>query len=289
MNANSNLMRDLLWVINSPALMRFPDSVEAQVPRLQPSQIDGAHLQAVIGNSQNFRVGKYFESLVHYWLHHIRGCEVTSANHQVVVGGRTVGEIDLIFLDELGLLNHWELTVKFYLKNDSPLTDADSYVGPNARDNLGRKHAHLLNRQLPLSHLHFPEVDIRKAFTRGRIFYHWKTSRPPRDIPQLAPDHQTGQWLRANELPTLLANSHAQYKINQKPFWLANQLRTDDQANNMRSKETLSILQRHFENKETPVLVSVFDAEASLVEETLRYFIVPDSWPESTAAEMYSS
>ena len=115
-----------MWVANSPSLLAFsgettstgiqnePFSVASDQPSLTQSEIDAGHLQGFLAKNPHSTVGRYFESLVYYWIKYVRGLEVLVCNEQIKRAGRTVGEIDLVFRDEKDRFVHWETAVKVF-------------------------------------------------------------------------------------------------------------------------------------------------------------------------------
>jgi len=102
-------VRDLIWVINSPLLMDLTSQESVPTRLLEVSDIDGEHLAVHLSSHPEQRVGRYVEQLIVYWISVIRRCEVVAHALQMRDGKRTVGEIDLLFHDEQGRLNHWEV------------------------------------------------------------------------------------------------------------------------------------------------------------------------------------
>lgn len=127
------------------------------------------------------------------------------------------GEIDLLFRDEQGRLNHWEVACKFYLQVDVSHVPITDYIGPNANDTLSQKATRLLKHQLPLGVRYFPEIEIREAFVKGQIFYHWQTGSRKSLPVELATDHLAGKWLRTREVPELLRDSRLRSPPNPRP------------------------------------------------------------------------
>ena len=105
-------VHDLMWVANSPSLLDVSGgmtsmgnhnelfSVASDQPSLNQSEIDADHLQDFLAENPHSAVGRYFESLVYYWIKYIRGLEVLVCNEQIKRAGRTIGEIALVFRDE---------------------------------------------------------------------------------------------------------------------------------------------------------------------------------------------
>ena len=167
-------VRDLMWVANSPSLLAVSGDmtptgthnelfgVAIDQPSLNQSAINADHLQDFLAKNPHNTVGRYFESLVYYWIKYIRGLEILVCNEQIKRAGRTIGEIDLIFRDEQDRFVHWETAVKFFLHFPQPHSFSSDYVGPNARDNLDRKIHHLFGHQLKQS----PDGPIKTISTR---------------------------------------------------------------------------------------------------------------------------
>src|SRR6476620_12687001 len=94
------------------------------------------------------RLGRYFETLIGYWLSNQDFIKNLRMNVPVREGGKTLGEFDFLFFD--GLRNqmiHWEVAVKFYLyypfdhlNNPTPTqsgtADMMSFYGPKGLDML---------------------------------------------------------------------------------------------------------------------------------------------------------
>jgi len=280
MKTSDFYLRDLLWVVNSPPLMRFEEEESAsQSPALHAGQIDEQHLKQWIESDPVRKVGRYFERLVLYWVRYVRRCEVIAQAQQVIEGDRTVGEIDLVFRDERGLVNHWEIAVKFYLHLAAENTADASFVGPNALDTLRKKRTRLIEHQLPLSANRFPEVAVRHAFVRGRIFYHWKLMDGVVISDELSPGHLTGRWLRSNEVIHAINDDQTKYRILEKPYWLAGQMMEQADSNDLDASGCQHKLEQHFSQKRQPVLLATFKRDVSDGAESERLFVVADDWP----------
>ncbi len=272
-------VRDLVWAVNSPSLMDLTSQDSVPTQPLKVSDVDGEHLRTYLTSQGVQRVGQYFERLIVYWLRSIRGCEIVAHSLQLRDGKRTVGEIDLLFRDEQGRLTHWEVACKFYLQVDVRDAATTDYIGPNANDTLCKKATRLLEHQLPLGGRCFPEIEVREAFVKGRIFYHWQTGSKVSLPSELATLHLEGRWLRTREVPELLRTSHLRYRILRKPFWLADEFADPSGDDILTMDETAQVLQQHFRCRPTPILVSGFRDSTSPVRESERWFIVPNQWP----------
>lgn len=275
MQEEERFVRDLMWAVNSPPLM---DATHRAAQSLQASDIDVEHLRDHFTRHRDRRVGRYFERLLAYWVRYIRRCEVVAHSLQLRDGKRTLGEIDLLFRDEQGRLNHWEVACKFYLQLD--VEDGPTrYIGPNPNDSLQTKASRLLEHQLPLGLRHFPEIELQTAFVKGRIFYHWLGDSKGRAPNELTTDHLKGKWLWARELPELLGTNPLHYRILNKPFWLSDEVIDPSGDELLSPGEASRVLGNHFRDRATPILISGFQDGLSLERECERWFVVPNQWP----------
>lgn len=294
MQQNERFVRDLAWAVNSPMLMDLTREASGDARLLNPDDVDPEHLSGQLTADRTQRVGRYFEQLIVYWIRFIRRCEVVAQGLPIRDGKRTVGEIDLLFRDEHGRLTHWEVACKFYLQVRGEGDARMDYVGPNANDTLGKKATRLVEHQLPLGTRYFPEIDVQAAFVKGRIFYHWQHAREvsladewsscdvvPGDLVAgcLAPGHLGGSWMWARETRELFCDAGRRYRILRKPFWLADEFASVTDDGVMTAEEVARVLDGHFTERGTPVLLSVFPECTTPVRECERWFIVPDDWP----------
>ena len=280
MQETERFVHDLVWAVNSPSLMDLTSHVSVPRQPLKVSDVDCEHLNTYLNEHREQRVGRYFERLIVYWIGFIRRCEIVAHSQQLRDGNRTIGEIDMLFRDEQGRLNHWELACKFYLQvdvGDVPVTD---YVGPNANDTLRKKATRLVEHQLPLGGRYFPAIDVREAFVKGRIFYHWQTGRKEPLSAELAADHLEGGWTWAREAPELLRTRDLRYRILQKPHWLAEEFADPSDDDLLNTEQARQLLQNHFRKRQSPILISGFGDGTSSVPESQRWFIVPNGWPQ---------
>lgn len=271
-------VRDLTWAINSPSLLTNPPTII----KVDPDQIDAEHLASFLNQSSCRRVGRYFERLVLYWLKFIRNVEVVAESLQIREENRTIGEIDVLFRDEQDRLTHWEIAVKFYLYFSGESAIDSHFIGPNAADTFERKIGKLFGHQLPRSKKHFPDVEIRQAFVKGRIFYH-SLDAIPHELPRLlSPDHLHGTWIWATQLDQIGQNDEAFYRILHKPFWLSEDRVLTNQTidSELLSLEALiANLTNHFTSDKRPILVSQLKSDDMTSVETDRIFVVPVGWP----------
>ncbi|WP_198000007.1 DUF1853 family protein [Gimesia alba] len=273
-------LRDLKWAITSPSLIleSLKEEHHSEVPDFQV--IDVPHLENYLTPYSRFRIGTYFEGLVLYWLEHIRRLKIIARHQQIFEENQTIGEIDILFEDEAGVVNHWEIAVKFYLFDPGDNETGSHFVGPNVKDTFEKKMRRLFDFQLPLSQTHFPEVDRRQAFVKGMIFYHPDHSSPKQLPEKLSPRHERGSWLHLSALSRLTAqHGELRFLIREKPDWLSAALcsKSDDRLLNF--KELQQQLETHFQHKQRPILISALTCQQSVYREVDRVFIVSESWP----------
>lgn len=269
----SQAIEDLLWVLQSPPLIVGANVVEPIT--VDADAIDAAELTEFLAMRPGHRVGKYFENLVLFWLERIRKVEIVATNIQIQDGTRTLGEIDFLFRDEQGNLNHWEASVKFFLH--FPNDNGSHYPGPNASDNFERKITKLLERQLPISEIHYPDVTVRRAFVRGKLFYHSQIEQPSVLPDHMNPAHLRGRWIRQTELEALAQYKNATGHILWKPLWLTAPVTGDGST----IEELIGSLRDHFAKSAYPVLISITQPGNTAAAEIERLFVVPSSWPQT--------
>ncbi|NND99747.1 MAG: DUF1853 family protein [Pirellulaceae bacterium] len=292
----NRLIRDLLWVVNSPSLVTNADAVQGiESPRIEPAQIEPAriepaqlnraqidpdHLAHCLQKFTGHRVGHYFEHLVHYYLEHVRRLPILARSQQVRDANRTIGEIDLIFRDEQDRVTHWEIAVKFYLHFPHDNFSPSHFIGPNASDTFERKMDRLYSHQLPLSQSQFPDVQIRQAYVKGRIFYALDLPPPERLPKRLSSDHARGHWLRSSQIDSLDASPASRYRILRKPHWLSAEIANEDDPDLLTPSALINTLQRHFGKTDRPVLISQLQPDQQHFAEVSRIFVVSQHWPQ---------
>ncbi len=162
------------------------------------------------------RLGLYAEDLLAFWLGDVGWHEFALLDrHRVVMDGRrTLGELDFLVenLDD-GAIEHWELTVKFYLGHAD--FRPSHWVGVNATDRLGRKLHHLAHRQFDPARVAGLGVERRRAIIKGRLF--WPLDQPSMTgvdrFQWMAPAALVGHW--GHRLPAF-----GRWRAAQRAEWL---------------------------------------------------------------------
>lgn len=263
-------INDLVWTLSSPSLV-VDDLAVSQI-MLEPGLVKGGDLLDFLAARPVRRVGRYFENLLAFWLEYVRGVEMIGQGIQIRDGKKTVGELDFLFRDEDGLLNHWEAAVKFFLY--LPNNIGSNFPGPNASDNFELKTDKLFTQQLTVSETHYPDIEIRRAFVRGQIFYHPSIGQPDSLPERLAPDHLRGHWIRHSQLDWLEDLGRTTGHIAHKPFWFTPLADSEP----LRMTELRKELKHHFAVASHPVMVCVLNQTGD--SEVDRVFVVPDTWPD---------
>jgi uncharacterized protein len=275
----SQAVRDLRWVMESPSLITNGCSHISH-----NSHVDAADLERFLQAQTSHRVGHYFESLVHYWLKHVRCVNVVDDRVQIFEGKQTVGELDFLFEDEDGCLTHLETAVKFYFYLPSDNALGECFVGPNPADNFQCKTDRLFQHQLAISETYFPDVQRRIAIVKGRIFYHPALARPSELPPPMSDNHLQNTWLYRRDTNWFReCHPDSLFRVLPKPYWLA-----DDEVNVgdeslLSANALLKRLDDDFTTFDRPRLVSVLRNSDDLCREVDRVFVVDDRWPKQTS------
>ena len=203
-------VRELAWTLLSPPLIETaacsirhplhasdwvarPDALADWLLQLD-TQPDA--LLAFLQQQPIRRLGHYYESLWQFALQAAPGVELLAHNLPIREGNQTLGELDLLVRDQEGV-HHVELAVKFYLG----VAEADGAVrwwGPNPRDRLDLKLAHLCRHQLPLSghpaaRELLPEGPVQASFWMGGWLFDRYGVEPPASR-CLAGHPAAGRW-----------------------------------------------------------------------------------------------
>lgn len=282
------------WALNSPSLFHF--SEEWPEARFIRQGIGGENphlhlpfLQNLDENPDRFRIyfkekgirrlGKYFEQLIYCFLSLHPGYELILANHQVREGKRSIGELDLVYLDKKNeSAVHLEIAVKFYL-GMGDTQNWSQWLGPNTVDRLDLKLRKLLNKQSRLAdHPALQETWERLGFfpkrqeilLKGYLFYPKVEVAMPSKPTDSYHGHKRSFWVLQKRFE---AKEGKSYRMLPRLKWLS--------ANDLGDAELVEIDPAKPLKK--PVLMANFD-ESGLEGE--RFFLVPDEWLEKARREL---
>lgn len=248
-----DIVRQLAFCIASPPLLQswpqeshthidLPDQqfwlkhFQHYLPRLTMLDNNPAPLEQYLHTLRSTRLGIRFESLLGFWLQdsHYHSYQLLGQSIKRMDGKRTLGELDFLVLNQQNnQVEHWEVAIKFYLGEHSFFTPegvADSWVGLNRRDTLGRKLLHLCNHQFNVHAANGFKIDKQCAIVKGRLFYpvHQQITTPH----WIAASHLQGEWgfyppgmhsqdfwRRAQRLEWLSESAQAQHPAQSPRYW----------------------------------------------------------------------
>lgn len=130
-------------------------------------------------------LGKYAESLLHFYFLHHPDWELLAENMQLNQEGISRGEIDfLLYHHKQKQYIHLELALKYYLKTD--LGKGATFLGPSTKDWFLRKIEKLQEHQLKLSKTYpqllgnaWSQLEFEpKHLIKGALFHHWREVLP---------------------------------------------------------------------------------------------------------------
>lgn len=229
LSSRSKYFRQIWWAVNSISPIQHDSSTNyfkserhrSEFAHLLQEQDKLGKLESHFGPLPFQRLGKYFETLVHFAIQIDPRYELVLKNHPIYSGKITIGEIDLIIRDiESEELFHWEIALKFYLQHFP--NDPYQMIGPNGKDSLGSKIKKLESKQLPLGQ--HPSVIERvgstptsKLFLKGMLFHHLSSGLK---LDQADPNAETGWWTYRSELDQLQSIETDGWSILKKPDWI---------------------------------------------------------------------
>lgn len=304
------VVRDLAWVMISPGLLHAAPEGQALVTddwcrciyalhenHLRELDENPAPLLDVLSKNKNHRLGVYFECLLHYWLNTIM--HVQQLQHNVPVfqqqktgGQRTLGEFDFLFwIGEKQRVQHWEVTVKFYLQKKNA-EGALCWMGPGDRDRFDIKLNRLFQHQLRLAN--FPEAqELLKrtgsglvqsaAFIKGYLFYRLDEAGERAfvyDAVALAPcvlsaNHHRGWWLHWKEMPMLFMTADVRWMVLPKLRWLSPVCCYEQMEEVLMETRALwTYCETHFRHQDSPLLVVALRWQSTVWQEVSRGFIL---------------
>ncbi len=228
LNFRQPAVRDLAFAIASPPLLShwpaelsprqiidLPDRhfwqshFQRYLPRLRALDDDPTELNQALDQLNSSRLGIRFEALLSFWLNDHSGdwhdFALLAKNIQLKDDKRTIGEVDFLIENKLTQkIEHWELSLKFYLGEGS--LRPDEWRGLNDHDTFGRKIKHTIQKQFNVEHIDLPllgtkTIQQRRAIFKGRLFYPDHVNKIDQESLStwLHPAHLRGSW--GNHLP----------------------------------------------------------------------------------------
>jgi len=175
---NNKYLDDLAFILLSPDLLGNENSTYfiESTSALQWISEEAANPKRINAYFKGYtikKLGWYAESLMQYYFSNCKSVELLGHNIQLFDGKITTGEIDFLIRDQItNKIIQVELATKFYIKY------GDQFIGPNATDNLEKKHSRLMNHQLQQSTpdeirtiTNGEPLSASKCLIKGIIFY----------------------------------------------------------------------------------------------------------------------
>ncbi len=306
---NNRMVRDLIWVIASPAIMaseiikQYPgdeiliDWIEKSATVLKKLDKSPQPLEEFINQSKTNRLGEIFERFWHFWLSDCQSKSVVAADYRVQLKDRTLGAFDLL-VDErenkhLGneeiergkllnplVLTHYELAVKFYLNTARGIRMSDWY-GAEQSDRLDKKINRMVEHQLKLSHYQATEKLLKQKYwqiekiigvCKGRLFLNAfmpKTSRPD----WMNTNALLGFWCPASQFHAVQKERLLHWYLLEKKYWLAPLSAADTNEMEIIAEQKLLGFPQTLNQ-----VIQIAGCDRVENKEQIRGFIVPDEW-----------
>lgn len=306
-------VRDLAWVLGSPPLLSAPRpaatpnpcwldadwcnrSLQVSTDWLTRLDADPTPLLAHLAREHDHRLGSRFESLLAFWLAwpDNPAYRLLARNLPIRDAGRTLGELDFLVHDRhAGVLQHWEVAVKFFL-GVRPGGATCDWIGPGLRDRLDLKltrlHTHQLRlcRTVParaqLSAMGL-EAPTPVCLVKGRLFYPAGVNVGTWAPADATPDHLQGWWQNSAGLCTRWQGEGLSWIRLPKANWMTEVM--PEAAANMADaalplNDLLAKLQTEQPSGGTHVANCIIGLDRG--REVTRGFVVPKSWPAPTTA-----
>ncbi len=303
-NYKNKVVRDLAWIIASPPLLNninhlqlffdhsyYKNEYNKFADRLDDLDGNPQELVDHIDERNTHLLGKYFESLVEYWLTKSEDKELLAHNLQVFQGRNTIGEFDFVYRDLTDeKVYHLECAGKFYIshKNSNELSN---FIGPNSVDNLERKVKKIVNDQISLGEteagkealfIEGIEKEVTpKILLKGYLFYYADLFfNEIITIPQNAePDHPKGWWIHKKDIDYFFSRHNSKWIIIERMNWISKVFELN-QKKILSNNEIISRLKKYFADNTYPLLIAeVAQNKNEEYEEVSRGFVVHDTWP----------
>jgi hypothetical protein len=261
------------------------------IPHLLSLAKDPTPLESWCSSRQNQKLGRYFETLISYWLHHSPGIVDVRQSLQVMHNHLTLGEFDFLFYDQMTQQHyHLEVAIKFYLQYGSGLALSD-YIGPSGTDRLDRKVLLLFEKQLSLGSTE-PGARLLQmvlgqshvtplAFVKGMIFVPAdKETEVDRALaPGISPQCLRGSWLTQSTLTGVLSGeSPLRWRPVPRLHWLSPVIASGphDALTDEAMRRTV---EHHFATSSDPIMLAMlkYDHATQVWGEQGRVFVLKEA------------
>lgn len=296
-------VRDLAWVIGSAPLLNnsndnqflsedfYTTVYKKFLPTLEKLDDNPQRLEDHIENGNTRLLGKYFESLVEFWLQSSADKELLTHNLQVFKRRNTIGEFDFVYRDlNTKQVYHLECAGKFYIAHKN-IDEHSNFIGPNSIDNLERKVLKITNEQIKLCEtdegkeaLFFEDIEeevIPKIFLKGYIFYYAdlyfnNAIVIPKDANT---NHPKGWWIYARDTDYFFADKTNKWHIIDRNNWISKVYNPNKELITGTGKLT-SRLKEYFSANSYPLLIAeLAQNDDGIYFESTRGFVVANNWP----------
>jgi hypothetical protein len=265
---------------------------------LEKLQRNPKPLKEWLASEPSSRLGFYFEQLFAFWLSHMQNIGAVSRHRPVRLEGRTIGEFDILCLDQdAGQALHFELAIKYYLQTAKDRFELSDFVGPGAQDRLDLKLDRLFQKQLRLletdAGLRAVPQELQnlpfasKAFVKGGLFYpldQWLESKNPPVPIGIARSAPLGWWLRMTAHAPRNWNLLQAEKWSLLPRleWMSRQTRPHDDPELLDPLHFWEFCRQNIQGRGRAILAIGYGTanEMGTRYELTRGFLLPESWPD---------
>jgi hypothetical protein len=286
--------RDLAYLLNAPCLLTSCESFDAvettTVLRwfeqyrnwIQEDALEPRRLLDFVNTPRQYKLGLYAEDLFLHFLEHQTEFELILHDQQIFNDKQCIGSMDFIIRTPDGVVEHWEMAIKFFLQR-CPSTDWIDFVGPSHVDSMHRKLTKMVGRQLKLSQRpeaidyfeanDIPVPTVHRVFSVGRFFKGY-------GMDFVAPEgcdlnQPTGQWIRRRDFIALFERTQSSWVVRPHPWWIGPYLTTD--ASELLSLDT--VLHTPMERGKF-LMLSQMQQVPQGWQECARWVLVVDDWGE---------
>jgi hypothetical protein len=218
-NIQSTALRDITFLLCSDSLkhplilegMYYPTFqlvAEGQLGLNYYKDLKEKEIQLLESIETKTALGRYAERLLAAWFMLNPNYDVLAFNLQLICGGKTLGEIDLLLWEKINRRAiHLEFALKFYLAHR--VGESWKFTGPKGRDTLEGKSRKLVDHQMRLciDHKHLLPKELShynfeaSLMMKGNIFYPFNLS------------NKSNKWLKRTEINLLDKWKQARFRI----------------------------------------------------------------------------